>query len=689
MAEYELDIAPIPLGPRAQRMAAQRRVRQQRRMQANALPEPEMVGEGMQPGRGNDSGLSEIDVPRYESQEQIRERLQGLAGDVTQAAGQGLAQSQPEQTPPAPVAQPPAPAQAPQAMPEEDDDEVIGMPGMATPPSTQLRPPMSGQVPQASTPLRAPGVMDDLPPMDEEAGESAAMETGEHTTGAEPDDEMIGTPMQKGSGWDPELQERAAQADTMRGLAAESEDIARARQRARIAATIAAGLGASSEQTAAMMAPYDPQAPYERYQAQQAAQHEQADADWRRQLEERRAAIEDRRIAQAESATESRNRRTSAEYDVDSSDASAMRQAYSATLGNLSADAARLLPGFLTTEYGGQLDLSQQTASGMQSLIDQLNREIARQEELNPRAFRLGRHGGGRARDPRGTLAGLGGGQASRGRDYGGPIGAQAISPEEASQRGTMRPPDEIREARRGMGQDPETGLPMQQGEAPRPRASRPAQPQAQAPGGRPLVDREPTPEELAAMPPAERATAGLIQAYRRANPGTSYQDAVAAVQILQPTERSRIMTDYGSDSVVEVPGWQRTQNVNLAPRELQELRAQNAATDRIIGASRRMEELARQIGPAELARGTFTSDETMSLARNISREMQASMRALQNMGVPNGPEMAMALEQAGEIRTPVDLMRVQATYRALLRWAVEANAGRMSSYGFVRRRQR
>ena len=456
MGEYVYDETPIPLGPRARRLAEQRnrtRVRQQRRLSANTMPEEDDLEIGG-PGPVTDSGLSEQDVEAPDRTAAVREQVQALAGNVTQAAGQGLAQPQAPQMPQAAPVAPPAAPQAPAQPAEEDEDMEVGAQAM------QLRPPMSGPAPQASTPLRAPGVMasledDEVPP--------APIET-------EPDDEEIGAPSQKGM---------PAADDGMASVHAESQAIREQHRRARIAATIVAALGASPEQTAGMTAPYDPQAPYERHAAEQAAQQERADADWRRQLEERRAGIEDRRIAQAESATESRNRRTSAEYDVDSQDARGLRDLYDAAINGLPEEAQRVLgPGFV------ELDTSEYNASTMTEALDRLERATTLAMRENPRAFRQGQRSAGRRRSG-GRLGGTTGGGT---RDYG--YGVQ-------SRAGGAR-----------LAEGPDVVAPMETGleRAPARGGGRTGGGRAAAPAARPgtppdLRVRAPTTEEIAANP--------------------------------------------------------------------------------------------------------------------------------------------------------------------------------------------
>ena len=461
MGEYVYDETPIPLGPRARRLAEQRnrtRVRQQRRLSANTMPEEDDLEIGG-PGPVTDSGLSEQDVEAPDRTAAVREQVQALAGNVTQAAGQGLAQPQAPQTPQAAPVAPPVAPQAPAQPAEEDEDMEVGAPPM------QLRPPMSGPAPQASTPLRAPGVMASLED-DDDSMEAPGEEMAEHATGAEPDDEEIGAPSQKGM---PD--------DGMASVHAESQAIREQHRRARIAATIVAALGASPEQTAGMTAPYDPQAPYERHAAEQAAQQERADADWRRQLEERRAGIEDRRIAQAESATESRNRRTSAEYDTDSADAQGLRDLYDATINGLPAEAQRMLGGMVDVDTSGW------NANTMDAALDQLNTTISELRTTNRAAFRQGQRAGRQRRG--GRLGSPGGGGT---RDYG--YGVQ-------SRAGGAR-----------LAEGPDGVAPMETGleRAPARGGGRTGGGRAAAPAARPgaapdLRVRAPTTEEIAANP--------------------------------------------------------------------------------------------------------------------------------------------------------------------------------------------
>ncbi len=129
MGDFQYDETPMPLGPRARRMAEQRnrtRVRQQRRLSANTMPEEDDLEIGG-PGPVTDSGLSEQDVEAPDRTAAVREQVQALAGNVAQAAGQGLAQPQAPQTPqaaagprqPMPGApQQPNPAQPPNPRPQ-------------------------------------------------------------------------------------------------------------------------------------------------------------------------------------------------------------------------------------------------------------------------------------------------------------------------------------------------------------------------------------------------------------------------------------------------------------------------------------------------------------------------------------------------------------------------------------------
>lgn len=752
MAGNEIVLGEFVIPPPRRRVTAPARPRLQRRVDPNA-PVDSIGAET--PGTGNDSGRSEQDVPPPQSErDAARTDMAALARsaipenafeDVVapelppseQVLGDAAGiQLDDEVAPDAPMVAPDTvpPAQPPEVRLAPATQLRVPMTGATPPAGAQLRAPMTGPhvtapaVPALRAPMVAPDTLEDEV---DSIGAAPAAPGAPSAPDAPPEYEddgelvsEIGATLKGADRRDPELDARAQQAREDAADRTQAQRTQRAQRAIAILSAVPALFGGrSGGESGAALAQLsmglDPNAPLERIrqrrEARDASAREEEEREYTRGLEERRSELENRRIAQAESATAARNRRTSAEFDIDSTDAAALRQAYSATIGNLSDEAARLLPGFITREYGGGLDLSQQTASGMQSLIDQLNRELARQEELNPRAFRLGRHGGGRARAPRGSLAGLtSGGQTQRGHDYGGPIGARELTDaelrEDAQRQGfggsvapartpedeaqiTGDAPEVVRERRRANGQDPETGQPAGYRD-PR-RAQRPAaQPGRPRTEGRAADDapvdisvQEPTPEQVRRLPIEQRSTVALLRAYQRAHPGATWEEAVAAAPLLQPTERSSLLARFGSDTVVQVPGWRQSLNLELQPQELRELRAQNAATERMASASQRMEELAEQISPTDLARNVFTTNAAMQDALNISREMQASMRALQNMGVPNGPEMAMALEQAGEIRTPRDLARVITTYRRLRRWALESNRDRMQSNGFVRRR--
>lgn len=225
-----------------------------------------------------------------------------------------------------------------------------------------------------------------------------------------------------------------------------------------------------------------------RYAAEQAA--EQDDRAFRRENEARRADLDARRIAQAEAATEEHARRTSAEFDVDSTDANGLREVYDATINSLPEEAQRTLGGWV------DLDTTGYNARSMAAVLEQLNTAVANARTTNPRAFRQGQRAGGRRR----SGGRLGGGTTGGGRGVNYGYGVQAreggapIDPNDpaamAEQAASVEAP----------AQRPRTGG---GGGAPRPRAVAPqAQaPAGQAPSGRVLWDRPPTEEEALADP--------------------------------------------------------------------------------------------------------------------------------------------------------------------------------------------
>lgn len=488
------------------------------------MPEIEEIT-GPEPGPGNDSGRSEQDVEV--STDEMRRRLGTLAGDVTQAAGQGLRQEPPLQqsAQPAPqtLAAPQPQAQsAPQPQPQ---------------PQAPAQPPRTAQPPQTAQP--AP--------------------QAQAPTHAEPDeDEMIGAPSDGDADNTPTIKSTGETPDQVRmrmedaADARESEQIAGQRRRAQIGALIAGLLSdrVTPDVARGMVAPYDPQAPMARRAEQRAD-------DYRQALEERRMELENRRIAQAESATESRNRRTSAEYDVDSQDATGLRDLYDAAINGLPEEAQRILgPGFT------DLDTSGYNASTMQAALERLDAQIDLAQRQNPRAFRQGQRSSGGARRRGGRLALDLGGGGTRNYGYGvqrregGQAMAGGISAEDEAARSEGRhTPDDIRRMRSQSEQDPETGLPAPQS-APAPRAGSsrprgaapasspagapPAQPSA-APEGQAVWERPPTPDELR-RDPRMASQERLVRMFAREN-GLNLGDvndrraAAGAIDMMTPAQ--------------------------------------------------------------------------------------------------------------------------------------------------------
>jgi len=476
----------MPLGPRARRLMARGRVRQQRRTNPQALPEIDSIG-ATQPGPGNDSGRSEADIRPMDRDEREAFDTSGIdsIGAAASRLGErvGLAPSAPARllslggvetvTTPDPEATrqaavdrsmaPLSPEQRArvQALPivgeHEDSPEndaaimdasarELGVPN--PPPRPQLHTSaidlggqsLRTQAPQASTPLRAPGVMAGVPEADEDfvlgaEPEASLAPVSEAAPIVEDDEDMIGAVQPK--------------VPTDPGFAKARPDMRDARdQRVSRAAGIAGGIGQAlgSILGIAGVAAGRPglaglgagvsgfgnagagiaesargnieQRAQERIE-EQARQQEREQLDFRRQNEERRAGLDERRIAQAEAATSEHARRTSAEFDVDSADAEGLRSSYDALINGLPEEAARILQPWV------DLDTSGMNARSMASTIENLRAVIDDERRSNPRAFRQGQRSGGQRRG--GRLGGTGGG---RGVDYG--YGANARAERES-----------------------------------------------------------------------------------------------------------------------------------------------------------------------------------------------------------------------------------------------------------------
>lgn len=418
------------------------------------------------------------------------------------------------------------------------------------------------------------------------------------------------------------------------------------------------------------------------------AEREAEDREFRRAMDERRAAIEERRISQAEGATEARNRRTAAEFDVDSQDAEALREAYRASVGGLSQEGARIMATWIPTEYGGDLDLSTMNARGLTSLIDQFNRAVDVQQEANPRAFILGRRGGGVGRAQRGVLPGLGTQTSSRGHDYGGPIGARGVVPPQLSSDDTLQvpfpapgPQPSAQPRPRPRPRSPAPGPGPQPAPVPSPGSApgqSPTAPSAQT--GRPIIDRDVTPEEWSALPADQRGTVESIRTYREIHPGISWDRAAARVQSMSPTDRSDLAAEA---SAIEIPDWTRTRDVNLARSELQKLRDTNAQASVVYGLIRTINQESANLSAIDPVRNRAAADSHMQTIFAAARDIQAALREMQHMGVPNGPELAMAEALAPTGDDPISFMRLGESYKGLRRAIANRMVSYMGAYGY------
>jgi len=207
---------------------------------------------------------------------------------------------------------------------------------------------------------------------------------------------------------------------------------------------------------------------------------EAEDRAFRRQNEDRRAQLDERRIGQAEAATAEHARRTSAEFDVDSQDANGLRDVYDATINSLPEEAQRALAGWV------DFDATNLNARSMAAVLEQLNEAVDTARTTNPRLFRQGQRAGGRRRSG-GRLGGTGGG--GRGVNYG--YGVQS------REGGAPMTPEQEQAA---VGQPTPQAPRPASGGAPR---ARPATPQGApapaAPGAVDLRVRPPTDDEIEA----------------------------------------------------------------------------------------------------------------------------------------------------------------------------------------------
>lgn len=455
-------LVAIPLGPRARAMS-RRRITQQRRAQVR---EPD-----------DDAMLGATDAEPEQTPEQIRARLSDLAGELGDAAGESLRGVEP--------AAPPEPPPEPPRGGIVDDDEPGAPASGLRSPQMALRAPMSGAPQTPTQQLRAPAVMGDLPPPDEDA-------TGDDTLGARP----IAT---KGGGWDPALAERAEAARLDAADRRQAERMRRAQLGIAIGGALVDTIGGigfdrpgSTGGTALMRAAsqMDSTAPLERIAERQRARDERDETDYRRTLDERRQANEDRRLAQAEAAVAQRAGYRDADVDASHPNAEQERDMYATAFSALPEHMRAALPGFNPANPAVRERMERMGATQLRQLEERLRWQVGERWPNARDWATTQRVGGGRSRD-RGFLA----------PELGGTGGARTITRGDAG-----LTPEQLAGMDDGVTPGPSAG----QRQAPRGGGGgggrRQAPPQAQAPAGeapegRPVWDRPPTRAEVAANP--------------------------------------------------------------------------------------------------------------------------------------------------------------------------------------------
>lgn len=703
MADF--DEAPLPLGPRAQRMLAANRnrlrARSQRRMSPDGMREPDVIGG--RPGPGNESGRSEQDA---QSPEQVRQQLSALASSVSNAAGQGLAQPQAPVAPQA-TAIPANPFGAPvddepervarvdgalarlnpaqlarvQALPvsgeheddDSNDDALIGAAsraqGMPVPPSTQLRAPMSGAAARASTPLRAPAVMDEIAPPDEDFEDDVIGPRPTSTT-------RRALPS---NGEDLDVIGRNLYAEQDAQDRAESERIADQRRRAQIAATVVGFFGQGQNVAQGMVAPYDPQAPFAR-------RSEQRQNDFAQQMAEREAGLEERRIAQGEAAVQQRAGYRDADILPDHPNAQNERALYAASFAALPEHIRDTFPGFDPSNPSVQQTQAGLGAAQIRRQLELLN------EQVNTRFpdegdWRSTVSSGGRAR--RGQLAGFGG-QAHTVRR-----GDSGVTPEQLMQMDASGV-DEIdvpasaapapRAPSAAGAQRPRTGGPGMQA-APAPQGP----PQA-AQQGRALVDRPLTDAERAGASMDERTTEAAVQAYMNAHVmrADRYAEAAARVNGMTPDQRGQLIRDWGNERMNFVPGWRRVSDTGaMTPARLSEVRSYAQQANTAAALSREILQHIDHISTLNLAENQLAGNREVQTALGKARRLQTLLRIVDRTGVPTGNEQARAMEEAPEPITPMQLLRARASYEAYPASILSITYQNMRGEGFLPERPR
>lgn len=389
---------------------------------------------------------------------------------------------------------------------------------------------------------------------------------------------------------------------------------------------------------------------------------EQEAADYTRATNERRLDLDERRIAQTEAATEQRLGYRDADIDPAHANAANERRLYASAFAALPEHIRSTFPGYdpSNPQVAQVLDGlgAAQVRRNLDLLQDQLDTRFPDEADWRNTT----RTGGGRA--PRNGLAGLsGGGGRTIHRGDAGLTADQLLEMDNAGV-------DEIAVEDAPAAPMPR-GRPGGAARAPRPQpTAAPQGPQAAAPQGRPLLDRPMTPQELDAATPQVRRTQLLARAEQRRHLGVPWRDAVATVEGLQPAERDRLMSEWGSEGTDRIPGWQRVRDTGaLTPARLTEMREATTMTAQVRAGSRHILELASQIDALNLAEDQLVGHPLVAQWRSEARRIQTALRVLDRTGVPTGNEQERAMEEAPEpnsVNGVRSLLRSRATYGTL-----------------------
>lgn len=136
------------------------------------------------------------------------------------------------------------------------------------------------------------------------------------------------------------------------------------------------------------------------------------------------------------------------------------------------------------------------------------------------------------------------------------------------------------------------------------------------------------------------------------------------------------------------VVGWDRGPDAPLMGNsEMQKIREQQSELRNMNRINREMQELAKQITPADMvaARGGKDTRE-VAKARQLQRSMTTALRIAANMGVPSAQEMLIVNEQAPELQTIQGFLNAPHRYTAIAEDFGGKFTAIMQSRGYSRR---